>query len=79
MALFVCEPRFQECPHNLQRGSRTDNAGPETEHIHVVMFNALMTRVCIVRDACPDTFDLIRCHTCADSTATDKDSALNLT
>lgn len=74
----VGELRRQKCARNLQRWCNADHAGAEAKNIHIVVFNTLVTRVGIMREAGTNTFDLVCRNARPNAAAAYQDSSLNL-
>ena len=55
-----------------------NDAGAETEHIHIVVLDSLVRRVRIVAEAGAGSADFVGCHAGADAAAADNDAALGL-
>lgn len=59
----------------LLRQRRTDNPAAEADHVHVVVFNALMSRIRIVHQRGIDAGDLVGSDARADAAPADDDAA----
>ena len=59
-------------------GLDTDDAGAETEHIHIVVLDSLVRRVGIVAEAGAGSADFVGGDAGADAAAADNDAALGL-
>src|ERR1035438_4336946 len=62
MALFSAEFRPQKRAYQIQCQLRSNDARAQAEHIHVVMFDALMRRITIVAKRGSDAGKLIGCN-----------------
>ena len=70
--------RSQACIRDLLRECRHDNACSYQEHVPMVMLDPLMSGVHVVRDAGPDSSQLVRCDTDANPRSADKDAAVRI-
>src|SRR5262245_7080669 len=70
------EFRPQERAHGLAGQLRADHLGAEAEHVHVVVFDALVSRIGVVADRGADAVDLAGGDRCADARPAHEDGAL---
>ena len=71
-----CAP--QEGLHQLRHQRRADDPRAQAEHIHIIVFDALVGGVDIVAQAGIDTFDLVGRDTGPNPRAADQNPALGL-
>jgi hypothetical protein len=76
VTFFLREPGREKGPHKFDRHFFTNDAGPEAQHVHVVVFDSLMGRVGVVADPCADAGNLVRGNADPDPAATQQDSAI---
>src|SRR2546426_6054077 len=69
----------EERPHDLVRKPRADHPRAETEHVHIVVLDSLMSRIAIVADRGTDARKFIGGNRHAGSAAADDHAALDLT
>src|ERR1035437_6435514 len=62
VARFVGKSRGDESVHQFLRHRFTDHTSTEHQHVHVVMFDALVRGVRIVAEACADARNFIGRH-----------------
>jgi hypothetical protein len=74
VAIFAAECRFQKIFHKLLRQGGADNASPEHENIHIIMFYTLVRRVRIVTQSSSRALDFICRNGGPNSTAANQDS-----
>src|SRR5579859_1719171 len=77
MALFVGEVRPDEGGDDLSRQGRANDPRAETEHVHVVVLDALMGGVSVVAESGPNTMDLVRRDRRANAAPAEKDAAIH--
>jgi len=54
-----------------------NNSGPQHQHIHIVMFDALMSGISVVAHGRPDSWDLVDGNGRTDAAAADQHAALD--
>src|SRR3954454_15453012 len=78
VALAAVEGRVQECGYELARERRADDLRAETQHVHVVVLDALVRAVGVVAHRRADAGHLARGDGRADAGAADEHGALGL-
>src|SRR5260370_22178436 len=74
--LLVREGGAQERPDQILRQRGADDARADDQHVHVVVFDALVGRVAVVADGGADAGDLVGRHRRPHAAAADQDAAL---
>jgi hypothetical protein len=59
VSFLTGEARSEKRGDDLHRERRADDARSQTEHVHVVVLDGLMRRICVVTDSGPDTGKLV--------------------
>ncbi len=70
---------FQKCSDDLKRQFRPDDSATDAQHVHVVVLDALVCRVGVVTDRCPNTGNFVCRHADANTAATDHDPSIGVT
>jgi hypothetical protein len=78
VALFVREARVKIRRDQFLGKRDTDNPRPEHQHVHVVMFDALVSGIGIVAHRCANPRDLVDGDRRADAAAADQYAAFGL-
>ncbi len=58
---------IQKSSHDFESELRADNASTDAQNVHVIMLDALPSRVSVVADTCANTGELVRRHAHANS------------
>ena len=66
----------QERFDDLQRKFRSDDTTADAQHIHVIVFDALVSGIRVMTDCRADAFDLVRRNADTDSTAAHHDASV---
>ena len=78
VAHFMRKLRAEECVNAFFGGFHSDNSGTQDQDVHVVVFDALVSRIGIVTQARADAANLVRSHTRAYAAAADENAAFRL-
>ena len=78
VAFFVRELSRHKCADQFHGYFITDDACSETEDVHVVVFDSLMSRIDVVADSRANARNLVRRHTDPDAAAAEQNAPLCL-
>ena len=78
MTLLAVRTWLQESLDDLEGQLGSDDPAADAEHVHVVVLDALVSRIGVVTDRRADAGDLVRRHADADAAATDDDPAIGV-
>src|SRR6187551_2245943 len=76
VARLAAERRAEECDGALEARLGPDHTRAQGEHVHVVVFDALVRGISVVTDRRTDAAHLVGRHRGADARATDQDAAI---
>ena len=72
------EARAHKGAHQVIRKLNTDDAPAQDKHVHVIMFDPLTSRVCIMRDAGANSKHLVRSNAGAHTTSANDNATLSM-
>ena len=78
MPLGAAESGGQKRLYELERETVADHPSAQTEHVHVVVFDALPSREHVMDQPGADTGNLVDCYAGADAAATERHTTLDL-
>jgi hypothetical protein len=76
MTFFLCKLGGNKRMDQFHGHFVTYDARTQAQHIHVIVFDALMSGIGVMADPRTDAGNLVGCHADADSTAAQQDSAI---
>ena len=76
MAFLAAEVGVQECMNQFAGELAAYDAAPEHQHVHVIMFHALVRRVCVMAKPGANAWKSVGRHGRSDAAAAEDDAAL---
>jgi len=70
MALFAAETCSEKSLYQFPSVGEPDDLAAETNHVQIIVLDALVRRKVFVDQTGADTRDFVGCHTCSDSAST---------